>query len=139
MIGDARILVKKDRGCSRAKKLGYMGKCVECPFKECLEDEVKKHQTNVKQCYKKVIVALAGGKSRSEIKAKYHISDKTLLYILDKRIKLLPREKECMELSSEGLSNGEIAELLNLSVGTVGLYKRGAINKTKALNIRGEL
>lgn len=26
-----------DNGCHQAKKAGYMGSCVACPFRECLE------------------------------------------------------------------------------------------------------
>ena len=28
----------EDKGCKRAKKLGYNGKCVDCPLDPCLEE-----------------------------------------------------------------------------------------------------
>ena len=43
----------EDKGCAKAKSLGYKGKCLKgkepaCPFKKCLEDLTRKEFEKIK-------------------------------------------------------------------------------------------
>lgn len=81
----------RDVGCAKAKKLGYNGPCLECPFEKCLETlDVIRKKIPV-SAYPEIRGLREQGKSIKEIAERFNASIKTIYRILgeyDRRINL---------------------------------------------------
>lgn len=69
----------KDKGCEKAKRLGYYGPCLDCIFDPCLEDGFRSAQkTKKKTRNDKMLKAIRHGKSVKEIAEEFGICTRTV-------------------------------------------------------------
>ncbi|MBA7703552.1 hypothetical protein ES703_112338 [subsurface metagenome] len=79
-----------DEGCDKAKKLGYFGSCLECPFDECLEvGDVYTHLPRKQRRNENIMQDYHNGMTRKELAEKYRTSERTIRRAIDsfKRVK----------------------------------------------------
>ena len=70
----------EDKGCYWARKQGYIGKCIACPFPECLEEihqrgGLKKRNERIQELHKQ-------GKTQVAIAKMYNLSIETIYAII---------------------------------------------------------
>jgi len=74
-----------DRGCKRARELGYYGLCLECPFPKCLEEPGNSVETARKDIRnREIIKLLRDGKTKKEIAEIFGLSRITVNGIIEK-------------------------------------------------------
>ena len=59
----------------------------------------------------------------------HHLGDRNILLNDDTRVYLSPRQREILALLAEGMSNKEIAKILDLAEGTVKSYRKTLYQK----------
>ena len=76
-----------DKGCQEAKRKGYNGRCVDCPFPYCL-DEYRFTPSQIKRMERKaqIIQMIREGETKESIAQKLHICVRTVERdLVDKR------------------------------------------------------
>lgn len=67
-----------DTGCTAARKFGYKGPCLECPFDTCVEDFKSATQKPKHFRYFLINQDLLSGLSPASVREKYHVSLRTI-------------------------------------------------------------
>ena len=76
-MAKAEIIHHPDTGCKKAKEMGYYGKCLACPFLECLEiAPLKNPKKGIRDGVIKELLAV--GKSKKEVAEELSISVRTV-------------------------------------------------------------
>lgn len=75
----------KDRGCNKAKAVGYSGTCLACPLPECLKDTLNKRykltprNNEIKRLYK-------SGIKTCELAEKFNLSVREIKRVLHENL-----------------------------------------------------
>lgn len=71
--------VPEDKGCKKAKKLGYYGPCLECTIEPCLEDVVQGVSKAIRRSRDdKMLKAIRNGQSSKEVAVQFGVSKRTV-------------------------------------------------------------
>ena len=69
----------RDRGCKGAKRLGYDGPCVGCPFPKCLEDGLRGSAKAIQWARdNNMAKAIQSGKSTKEVAEQFGVTQRTV-------------------------------------------------------------
>lgn len=69
----------RDIGCKSAKRLGYDGPCVDCPFPKCLENGFRGSAKAIKWARdNKMIKTKQGGMSAKEVAKQFGVCERTV-------------------------------------------------------------